>query len=257
MYYLENGQEVQLVSKFSDGAVVRPIFESRNEDGEPWLGDPEVVAKVFDEPPVPRINQLILEAETRLQSARDELRSVKSETKSILDQKKAVDKMVGTRAAIQRVYDFLVTGITHVVECKYGKAVLIDVKKTRSGDDKWSRDLKLVSLFGRSNGDLAWHIHQYSDGSGNGDSECVPFTNEADAISFAKQRISEFLVDEKNYWLEYTIQSAASFGVDVPASAIGKVNSRKLLDAEANLAKHLKYVADHQSEIAKLKGTAS
>lgn len=244
MPYLQNGTVIKIVAKLENGTyLVQRGFEG--DDSEPWLGEPEIAQKIYDEPPVEFVDKKIVDAERRLESVSDQVTALRSEVRELVKAKSDIEEMCATNAAIRRVHDFLVKGITHLVQIDYGDVKLIDPKKTQCGDSErtYGRHLKLVSLFGRTDGDLQWNIHKYSDGSGSQMTECVPFTSEAEAVEFAKKRIAELLIDPDNHWVESTIKSAKALDVAVPTEIHQKVRSsieeklRNNLDGARNSAK--------------------
>jgi len=64
--------------------------------------------------------------------------------------------------------DFIDGKITHYVEvCSWSPPRLLEFKDAMVSDEnRWNKKLKLLVLYGASNGDLEWNISQYSDGSG-------------------------------------------------------------------------------------------
>jgi hypothetical protein len=94
---------------------------------------------------------------------------------------------VATRASLDTLEDFVSGRITHVVEFKYGCQIIpFDKAITPSREfgyyDEW---LKLLSLFGKSDGTLCWRIHQYYDGSGMS-TEILPATSYQHAVDIVQ-----------------------------------------------------------------------
>lgn len=76
MKYLKNGQEVEVVSEFTGGFVVIPIYE---RDGHAFDGDQQVVKEVFDSPPMERIHKDVLEMQSKKESLRLQLNELRGE----------------------------------------------------------------------------------------------------------------------------------------------------------------------------------
>jgi hypothetical protein len=105
-------------------------------------------------------------------------------------------------------------GITHLVIEKYGKVSVMardDVKYESSSRD---RDIRLLTLWGQTKGDLQWRLGQYSDHSGASDVVHIA-TSLEEANGIAKARIAELLTTG-GHWIESIIKSADAFGVPVP-----------------------------------------
>lgn len=255
--YTENGQECIYVANSLGDHIIRQVFDYENH--EPHYGKPIVVTTVFNEPPVPRLNAQVVELEEKLATKRKELTDLNRQLLDInRDQKERMDRLK-QHESLKRLDDFLAGKITHMVVCNWGSVMVKPLIQALQRED-CDRDLKLLTLYGRTNGDLQWRINFWSDGSGSS-TEAYPFTNEEEAMAFAKEYVAEKLADcidgkfGQNgagfpVGLPEWSKNAQSYGIHVPESASAMLRDyrtknlqkavedakKKLASAEADLS---------------------
>jgi hypothetical protein len=96
-------------------------------------------------------------------------------------------------AGLENLDQFLAGKITHFVEHCYGPPKIKTFKEALEQTDDYGRrvkDLKLLSLFGRSGGDLAWRVNDYQDGSGSW-REMTPCLSREEALEVARKVFAE------------------------------------------------------------------
>lgn len=82
--------------------------------------------------------------------------------------------------------------------------------------------MRLLSLYGESNGDLTFRINEYSDGSGNGDKKVYFFKSKESAIIFIQ---SEFSKLEKYY--DWNVETAKKYNLDIDAEKLEAYKEEK------------------------------
>ena len=226
MKYLQDGTEVDVLAAYEGGYVVQAYIEE--QPSEPFN-----VQKVYEEPPQYLVDEKLDKANKELQLTYDKLKGLRNEfyqlniaIRTIEAEMKTLDATAQKYDAIKRIVEFLDVGIKYLVLESYGKIWITQPKDEKSGDDKWTNDIKLLTLFGKSNGNLAWKLHHYSDGSGNHYTECHPFINLESATAFAKQRVAELLISEGAN--DNVIKSANNLGVPIPEAVVLKLHAAKL-----------------------------
>jgi hypothetical protein len=246
----------------SVGWLVQPIYESPRHPDEPpssELGPITHWPQVYPEPPVEKLHEKIRELDAQLAEKRAALREVE-QTRRDIAATEAADKKrmeaLGKRSeALTRIEDFLDGKITHFVNTHsydwqddYGKGITITkASDEKCGDDKYSRDLKLLVLLGRSKGDIAWGLHRYSDGSSSGYSWVYPCCSLEEAQETAKRltlrQIEKWQQDPaKNTALvDAIIGNGRAFDVEVPT---------EILAAKAEQAKKRKLEALEKARVA-------
>lgn len=103
------------------------------------------------------------------------------------------------------------------------------------------RNMRLLSLFGESNGNLSFNISQYGDGSGSINDDVMFFRKKEEAIAFIQEQF-----DKKQHYTETDIQLSKKFNLNVCKD---KLNAFK---AENN-AKIKEKIKKLQDEISSLK----
>ncbi len=239
----DNGEQGEYVA-FSNGVhIVRPMYEGPDDEASRF-GRPEEWRNVFETEPVLKAGEEV----TRLHAQAETLRA---EVESLRGEKLAIDRDYKARMAkLQRheklafLEDFLDGKLTHyAVLPEYSSApYVLAVGDAKSGDDKWTRDLRLLSLFGRSNGDIAWNLNQYYDGSGSSKQEVVPCRSEEEAKAIIRQRALDtwelWRLDPKQIYACTRIAGAAEkIGFEVPQDVRAAIKAATVLGIESELEK--------------------
>ena len=179
--YLLNGQEVVVVEKTEAGYLFKHIFND-DDDEEGYIdGDICFAVRVYDTPPAEKQSELIV----NLRKIIEELRNTKSELQrqitEIQEQEKTRLKRYAQYEQLRHLDDFLNARITHYAILEYDPKI-IEFKDTKCEYNV--KDLKLLTLFGGSDGNLNWKLNRYSDGSGGSQTvmPCLSYQNALDEI---------------------------------------------------------------------------
>lgn len=208
--YLRDGQEVELLGLTGYGAIVRRIFDY----GEQSFGtEPELVPEVFDKPLVTRLAKEIEDLNILIEQKQVELHNLDSQLEDKLAQSESMRKRLDKHAKLKRLFDFLDGKITHFVRI-YSSAVEIVPISEEKCEYGHRGEIRLLSLFGSSNGDLNWKINQYRDGSGIY-RDIIPATSIEEATALAVDCIKSKL-DECDSINSDLIASARKFSVPIP-----------------------------------------
>lgn len=266
-FYTADGAKVRLAAITTTGQFVvakllryEDHYESFYED----FGPSEVVDKLFEKPPVEVIDAEIAakkaelaEIEERHSKAFMEINTVEWTAKQRLEKFKKFQGM-------ELLEDFIDKKITHFVQAPDDTSFdfkIVSFEEAIKSKERYSTDLRLVTLFGRSNGDLQWRVDQYYDGSG-GSRQCIwPCRDEQHAndtiIAIISDRLAErfkHVTPANSYWFLLTYEAAIKYGIaptqeqeakyrELKAASIAGqiVGARKNLDtAQAALDKLLK-----------------
>jgi hypothetical protein len=219
--FSDNGQELELVATTGDGYVVMPVYDGGDNE-PPYTGEPFVIRKVYAEPPVAKWNKEVEDLVNRANDKRTELLDL---TKQFTEfQKSEKDRLnrLKRHGQLALLDDYLAGKITYmVVHPDYGQISVMTVAEALKDEGKYEKNMKLLTLYGSSKGDLQFHIERYSDGSGpNSYKKCWPFLSEFAATEYAKKLIAQQLtaaVADANV-RDYSalITNAETFSVDVP-----------------------------------------
>jgi len=260
--YTEHGQECIYVAESGGLHIVRDVYETQS--GNKVFGDLFSKQTVFSEPPVPIIHRQIAELEAILTAKSKELSSINGQIHELNREQKDRMARLKQHEALKNLDDFLAGKITHMVVVLFGSVTVQTVGQAlKSNNERFDRDLKLLTLYGCAKGDLQFRISHYSDGSGGGYTEAYPFTNEDDAKAFAKQLVEQKLgecISGKNgkngagipVGLDAWIKMAEVYGVPVPADMTDLLRRYGKTVAEGAVAKARTELAEAESRLASL-----
>lgn len=167
--YATDGRVGLYVSEYYGEHIVTPIFDHDEMTGEPLFGPPELWRNVFSAPPIARMETevaTLTEKATRLRAEVEELAAEKRDAER--SRKSTLAKLAQHRT-LERIEDFIEGRRLPLVVIVggYGAPVLRTVEEATKLDDRYTRETKLMTLFGKPDGDLEWRINQYHDGSGS------------------------------------------------------------------------------------------
>jgi len=235
-----------LVELPDEGHVVRKLWvEDGYEDDEPVYDEPTTLRLVFTEPPVRHINEEVKAATEKLRAVKAEICETESELRLLRHElPKRLEELRKRSAAVQRLEDFLDGNITHMVVCQEYRApemgTLEEITKATSSYDDWK--WKLVTLHGKTGGDLEFRLHQYSTG---GDSvKVVPCTSEADARAELTKHIQSRIEDVEAMSnrplasLEREMSAADRYGIPFPDEIRKAIHDSKVASARGSVERH-------------------
>ena len=192
--YLSDGRKVVIVGQLNSAeTIVQEIFVSgKNEIPS---GENFVVKSLHDEPVVSWQEKRMKEIDDRYEheKGRIELDLKRLRKQSSAEKKLLQGSIAAAKSAAsgfpETLIKFLNGEITHVVtgQYRYEIKTLVDAV---SPHDRYDDDIKLITLFGRSKGDLEFRINGYSDGSG-GSTTIIPCRSFQDA----KTALEELIID--------------------------------------------------------------
>ena len=262
--YTVNGQEVEVIQQLNDGTyLVEPMLEYEVEDfgGEVYWrgysGRPCVVDAVFDKPPLEKYHKDIDGLAADSLKLHEELSKIRCDIALAKQELAATTKELSTCDQYSQLISFINNEITHVVDISgYGDSFvkILSFEEAFQANDEGnnSRGLKLLTLFGRTNGDMLWNINRYSDGSGQSNRTILPFKSYDSAKQYAFKCIDEKVqtIMEANKTLRYykkdLIELANNHGYIIPKHVQDYINTEELKQREER-------IAELESQLAVLK----
>ena len=188
MKYLHDGTAVEVLHKFGvDGFVVEQIGYS--DPDSQWRAHPMFVRKVFDDcPQQKRVKKL----NSEIKALQERRRSIEFEVQAFETQHKDRLKKYKGWAPLIHLENFLDGKITHYVLADgwFGDATICTKEEADKDDRIYRGSTRLLSLFGKSDGDLEWKLNRYSDGSG-GWSLVIPCLSYEDALRETQKLIDK------------------------------------------------------------------
>lgn len=98
--------------------------------------------------------------------------------------------------------------------------------------------LKLISLFGKSNGDIGYWLHQYSDGSGCGYTEIVPCSSYEEALELAQGMVDGLAMEYVENDRHFDINSWKKIdGIVIPEAAQKKAYEKAEVNRQQKIEK--------------------
>jgi hypothetical protein len=140
--YLPNGEEVIIDKELSEGYLVRPVYFVSDTDEHDY-GDIEYAPKVFQNPPVQKFSEEILEIQEQIRLKKEELANLKKE-------KSLVEKEMKDFLAVPNAEQFLL-----YVNCKYSHIMRYDTLEIRKSTSVYHQKNLVVTI---KNGVLEYYI---------------------------------------------------------------------------------------------------
>lgn len=245
--YDRDGNQIEIVEKLKNGQhLIRKIFTDESYE---WVESPHagkelfIVNDVFDSPPAKKLSQEIVELKQEIV----ELQCLKRNlAQGILD----VEKAGEAKLAKYKKYDqikildmFLDGKITHYVLEYWGSFKIISFEDAVP-DERWGKDkVKLLTLFGKTGGNLEWRLNEYSDGSGN-NTTVTPCLSYEEALKIAQDIVDAAM--DNDYQRPGLIRDAKKYGLKIDPEYIKKCEDKEY-------ARKDKEIKDLEKRIEELK----
>lgn len=255
--FLLNGRECEYVAAAGAIHLVAQVYETEYGDE---LGSPFTADRVFSEPPTEKLHAEVSDLTNKVAALRQQHWSLASEIRDSERSNKERIKNLSRYKALELIEDFVEGRITHcVITSEYGRKVEVKpISEALKKDDRYDRGMKLLSLFGGSNGELTWRRNRYSDGSGSGWNECEPFCSESAAMEKAKEILctyaAEVLADERKAWsyANDVLTSMAAIGMEAPQELANLMDEMRKSSATAAVEKARKQLEDAEAALAQV-----
>ena len=263
--YTDDGKKVLVVGKLNaQQTIVQEIFVSAGQ--EIPSGENFVVKSLHDAPAESWKEKNLRELDARYDSDRKKLQAqiddqerrlglerdkAKLQTSALLQFVKNSDS-----SQLETLKKFMSGQITHLFVAGYSPEVISWTDSSTAYDiDSWQGrtrldGIKLVSLMGKSEGDLSFRLHEYRDGSGSSKS-IYPATSYEEALAMAQAQLDEdgaAYVTQKHSHFNLSAWQKIE-GIVIPKAVIDKC------DAEAD-AQRLQRIENLKKELAGLEANA-
>lgn len=265
--FLADGAGAYYVAKAKTGHVVSlSVYEGWASDEGPELGETAlVVPKVWAKPPIAEKAAEVRELQqeiARLEKAAKTLRDAIQHDQAVALEKRAAMMQWDGLTTLQ---DFLAGRITHIVTgTDFGGLEIKELGEALKpqGARSYDRDLRLVSLFGDSKGDLNWRINSYRDGSGSWRNFTPCHSHEA-ALEVARQRFDTACADARaaedgklSYLCTSVLRDGQKLGFAIPADIAPTLRSHRIADIRDRAKSYRATVAAFDAEIAAIEAEA-
>lgn len=225
--YSRQGSRAKFIAEVDGKYCVTPEIEYQRYDGDveyDW-GDLTFWHEIFPKPPTEVLDGEIARLEGQINAKLDELHSLRGQ---IIEAEKAIAAQKQKFAQYEQLKHlelFIEGKITHYVFSQYNGIEIVEFNKAmKSGDEGIDKYPRLLSLFGKTKGQLDWAINRWSDGSGSNDF-CVPCISYEHALEEAQKIVDDIISEsKKDRWgnvitLKYKeniVNAAEKFGLKIP-----------------------------------------
>ena len=258
--YTTDGKKVLIVGKLNNTeTIVQEIFIATNGQEIP-SGENFVVKSLHDAPVVSwkekKLQELEATYEKESESWDEKIRTQRKRCDDIVQKAKlkadALFRFFDNKSnhdQLETLKSFMVGEITHFFISEYDPKIVTweDEMYCEDYHSRVVENIRLVSLYGKSNGDLEYKICEYWDGSGS-KKGVIPCKSYGEALEHAQKefnkKAAKFLSENKSLKLERWMKIE---GLVIPENVIIKHNQIK--EESKN-----KRIADLEAQIQKLKG---
>jgi hypothetical protein len=219
--FLQSGVEVMVMEELPGGRVLVDEWCELGEEYQEPRGAPFIVKKeqLFEAAPVTVISKEVKALQIKKDTLLEEIRKIEGNISVMNISVRTATAEYQKWGELKNLNLFVQKKITHYVELHYGTLSIVEFGKAKC---EGARDeLKLLTLFGTSKGNLQWKLNQYSDGSGSS-YEVVPCLSYEDARS-QMQAWLDRLVAADQYLSEQSIKNAAAYGLFIRPSYIERI----------------------------------
>lgn len=265
--YLADGTAVSYITNLPAGHVVTfEVFTGEGDEYGPEVGESAlVVADVHAEPPVAAKNEEIAALDAKIAERRQQIAKLReeiaAEERSAKERRASLAKWDG----LQTLEDFLAGRITHFVmqnEYGYCPKIVPFANGMAYIEEGRAQGMRLLSLYGRSNGDMTWRVNRYYDGSGPSQDIYPANSYEQAKEIFGKlwkANIDKITADVKGYvhnpdeW----IKAGAPHGFTFPDDIMDRIRAQRLKNAREAVAKAQAELNAKAAKLAEAEAAAS
>jgi hypothetical protein len=247
MKFTSDGKKVVIVGKLNaQETIVQEVFVT-TLGAEIPSEENFVVKSLHDEVVMSWKEKKILDVEkeykTVVEKREEEIKILKRETQKVCAELRL--KMKAYRQYLNclsetdfdRLVGFLSGTITHVVMDNWDSSDIVEIGKFKQVDSDYEK-LKLVTLFGGSEGKLDYRINKWHDGSGSNDT-IIPCNSYEEALKCLTE-----IFYKKNYVSDTMIERANKYGIELDAEKVKKHREGKISNVTRQLLEAKKRVLD-------------
>lgn len=255
--YLPDGRQVNVINKLDEGYLCEYVYshEDWEDDLHPYRDSGVfIVPEVYETAPTAVYDSRVLE----LRATIERLENQESELRERISEIETTERTRFARferyKALRQLEDFIAGRITHYVEVPtWGVPRVVEFEQTKNPDGSYQTHdaYRLLTLFGRTNGDLAWKLNRYTDGSGS-NTDVIPCTSLDDAQKVAREQIAERARDSADRPREDVINAAKQFNMSLPEAYLQKFRETRREQLHKQISEASAKVSQMQTDLAQL-----
>jgi len=154
--------------------------------------------------------------------------------------------------ALQRLDDFIDGKITHyaiIPDYRYQKAHIMAFSDAKDSDETRYNRTRLLCLFGKSDGNLAWGLNHYTDWSG-GSQNVIPCTSYEQALDCIREYVTGCTDKEPS---EGVVDTAKKYGIELPVAYVAQYYKNMITEKQETIYNNRKAIEVAEIEIENIK----
>jgi hypothetical protein len=251
--YTDNGKKVVVIGNLNaQEKIVQEIFIINGQ--EIPSGENFVVKSLHDAPAISWEEKRTKEIKENYERERKRYDSeIDSLRKKIRSQSLSLTKIIEANGlmlknisedSFKTLIDFITKDIKWIVKEDYSLPQIYEYGIIRDGE--FDENLKLLTLYGRSDGTLQWKINYYSDGSG-GHSNVFLFGD----YELAFKKYKELIINA-NYYTKDTFMKAKELGLILDDAKVSKYKQDALNSTEKKIKERTEEIEKFTKELSEL-----
>ncbi len=266
--YLSDGRKVVVVGQLNNTEwIVQEVFVSKAGDEIP-SGERFVTKSLHDNPVETWKNKEEKKLEASITALKNKEKQISDDISRLDKERKAYTKAFNStkrlhdtlskqldEGAFDLLCDVMAGNIKYIVsQGDYGiYPPKLFMEQIKCPEGYYDMDIKLISLFGRSDGSLTYKMHQYYDGSGS--KENVEFIKTKEELAnYYTEKVKRIYANNPLYLHHYHIETALQWGATVDDSIIQDCYKRQADSIQSQIDKMQKDLEDKVLELSNFKG---
>lgn len=253
--FTSDGKKVVVIGNLNaQEKIVQEIFVV--DGSEIPSGEHFVVKSLHDAPAVSWKEKSLKEIEERYEkeySVRSkELDQMQSKfvlkTRIIKEKLIFLEKLEGklTEDKFTQLIDFISGDVKYIVREEYDDLEIAEYDESIASKDYGRFDsLRLVSIFGKTDGNLSYKMNEYYDGSGSS-SVIYPCKSKEEAVILLRTRLVEKM---QKGLTDSQLKTALLYEVEIPEHILEAYKAKKRENIQSNLDRAKKSVSDYKKEL--------
>lgn len=249
--YLKNGQKVNVVNIIDTGYLVQDVYTNDYDEDPELFYDDRIyfVEKVYEHTPTKSWDEKIGKLDAQIREKENELLELDRKIRETQTVDLTRLKRYKQYEQLKRLDDYLDGKITHFVVLEYSFYILT-LEEVAKKDDNRLNKVRLLSLFGDSNGNLEWNLNQCIYGTGNWEA-VIPCCSMEEALTELQNYVDKNA--KKDGWAGRRCAEAAKrYGLKIDPSVVQSVKDRDEKDIKGKIDSLEKELNNKREELKKL-----
>ncbi|MBP9870630.1 MAG: hypothetical protein KBC53_03920 [Nitrosomonas sp.] len=257
--YTSDGKKVSVIGQLNaQESIVQEIFVTQNGAEIP-SGENFVVKSLHDAPAVSWKEKELEKLEKRYKTESEEwgrrtaaMRDTCNKEYSLLSaiiKSTRLTRLAWDHECLKQMELFLTGQVKFLVLVEYGNYKISEFSEAISEIGDRDNNIRLITLFGRSDGALDWKLNHYRDGSGH-DKTIFPAISLEEAKSILEEQIMESIVKIGGA-SDAMVKAKKLYGLSVPSEdQISQLNLKEIEQKNKIIEKLKSDISTIESEIA-------